>query len=98
MDNCWEFKGCGRQPGGHAIEELGSCPVPLESRASGINGGLNAGRSCWAVAGSLCDGKVQGTFAKKLMNCGSCSFAHKVMKEQGGEFINAANIIATLST
>ncbi len=97
MDNCWDFKECGRQPGGHAIPELGTCPVALESRAEGINDGINGGRSCWAIAGSLCDGKVQGNFAKKLMDCGSCSFAHKVMQEQGTEFVNATNIISRLS-
>jgi hypothetical protein len=32
------------------------------------------GRPCWAVAGTFCDGEVQGTFAKKLINCMDCDF------------------------
>jgi len=25
--NCWEFKKCGRQPGGPKVAELGVCPA-----------------------------------------------------------------------
>ncbi|MEH6472889.1 MAG: hypothetical protein V7752_16740 [Halopseudomonas sp.] len=98
MQNCWEFQNCGRQPDGHSVKELGACPVPVEGRVDGTNKGVNAGRACWAVAGSLCKGEVQGTFANKLMDCGDCKFAHKVMDEQKDNFTNAKQILAKLHT
>ena len=30
------------------------------------------GRICWAVAGTFCEGKVQGTFAQKYADCRKC--------------------------
>jgi len=30
------------------------------------------GHSCWAIAGTLCGGKVQGSIAQKKDNCMSC--------------------------
>ncbi|MDI6715896.1 MAG: hypothetical protein QME63_02990 [Actinomycetota bacterium] len=34
----------------------------------------SSGRICWLVAGTLCGGKVQGTFAQKMHNCMECDF------------------------
>jgi hypothetical protein len=51
--NCWEFEKCGRQPGGIKVKELGVCPAATEKRAHGINGGINGGRACWAIAGTF---------------------------------------------
>ena len=34
----------------------------------------NNGTQCARVAGTLCGGKVQGTFASKLANCMQCDF------------------------
>jgi len=81
--NCWEFKKCGRQPGGSRAAELGVCPSAVDSGVDGMNGGLNGGRICWALTGTLCGGKVQGTFAEKLGNCSVCDFYLLVYKEQG---------------
>jgi hypothetical protein len=61
--NCWEFKKCGREAGGAKAKELGECPAYP-----------NAGTSCARVAGTLCGGVVQGTFASKLSNCMKCEF------------------------
>ena len=80
--NCWEFKKCGRQPGGHKAEELGVCPVTKHQDLDGAHGGKNGGRACWVVAGSLCGGKIQGTFAQKLHNCWRCDFMNTVKKEE----------------
>src|SRR5512146_1579574 len=80
--NCWEFKKCGRQPGGHKVKELGVCPATVEQTLNGAHGGTNAGRSCWVVAGSLCGGKIQGTYAQKLTNCWRCDFMNRVKKEE----------------
>jgi len=80
--NCWEHKKCGRQPGGHKSQELGICPVTTYHELSGAHGGKNAGRACWAIAGSLCGGKIQGTYAQKLHNCWSCDFMKNVKMEE----------------
>jgi hypothetical protein len=61
--NCWEFKKCGRQRGGAKAAELGVCPA-----------WPNDGHNCARMAGTLCGGKVQGTFAAKLPNCMACDF------------------------
>ena len=83
--NCWEFKKCGRQPGGERVADLGLCPASTETRADGLNGGRNGGRICWALTGTLCGGKVQGAFAQKLESCVACDFYQLVRAEQGKE-------------
>ncbi|MBI4788411.1 MAG: hypothetical protein HY782_15375 [Chloroflexi bacterium] len=81
--NCWEFKKCGREPGGVKADQLGTCAAAIETRTHGVNGGTNGGRVCWAVTGTLCGGKVQGTFARKLANClMDCEFFKSALKEE----------------
>lgn len=91
--NCWEFKKCGRQPGGEKTAEFGVCPASAEARCQGINGGDNGGRSCWAIAGTLCGGQVQGSFAMKLKNCLSCEFYKSVIIEEGAGLTGSADIL-----
>ncbi|MBU0493620.1 MAG: hypothetical protein KKA73_02775 [Chloroflexi bacterium] len=74
---------CGREPGGCKVAELGACPAATEERFDGVNRGQNAGRFCWVVAGTLCKGEVQGTFAKKFRNCLQCRFYLEVEKQEG---------------
>ena len=80
--NCWEHKKCGRCPGGPNAEELGVCPVTIQQDLHGAHGGKNAGRACWVIAGSLCGGIIQGTYAQKLTNCWRCDFFNVVKKEE----------------
>ena len=80
--NCWEHKNCGRYPGGPRSKELGVCPVTTHEELHGAHGGRNAGRACWVIAGSLCGGKVQGTYAQKLTNCWRCDFFTGVKQEE----------------
>jgi hypothetical protein len=80
--NCWEHKKCGRQPGGARAKELGICPVTAHEELHGAHGGMNAGRACWVIAGSLCGGKIQGTFAQKLHSCWRCDFYNMVKQEE----------------
>ncbi len=61
--NCWEFKKCGRELGGVNAKELGVCPAYP-----------NDGHNCAKVAGTLCGGKVQGSFAGKILSCMQCDF------------------------
>ena len=86
--NCWEFKKCERQPGGKNVEDLGVCPAADDSSFNGINDGQNAGRICWAVAGTCCGGKVQGTFAEKRQSCVTCDFYQHVQKQEGTSIAN----------
>lgn len=87
--NCWEVKLCGREPGGKR-NDLGICPASLEARLDGIHGGINAGRACWIVAGTLCGDKVQGTFAKKYDSCEQCDFFALVQGEEGSSFLSTS--------
>jgi hypothetical protein len=61
--NCWEHKKCGREKGGHKAEDHGICPAYPDH-----------GRHCARIAGTMCGGKVQGTFAVKLHNCMQCEY------------------------
>lgn len=81
--NCWEHMKCGREPGGGSAAELGVCPAAADESFDGINSGRCGGRFCWAVAGTFCGGKAQGTFAQKRESCLSCGFYHRVQAEEG---------------
>jgi len=61
--NCWEFKNCGREKGGAKADSLGVCSAYPDD-----------GKNCARIAGTLCGGEVQGTFAQKLHNCMKCEF------------------------
>ena len=80
--NCWEHKNCGRQVNGAKASQLGVCPAAIDTKHDGVNGGKKAGRSCWKVAGTLCGGTVQGTWADKLGNCTACDFFKLVKAEE----------------
>jgi two-component system NtrC family sensor kinase len=60
---CWKYMQCGRD----VNDEL-KCPAYP-----------HFGQVCWAVAGTLCAGKIQGTFAQKIDNCRNCKF-YKMVK------------------
>ena len=66
--NCWEFMRCKREPGGNRADKDGTCVAAMDSSYDGINCGKNAGRICWAVAGTCCGGEIQGTFAEKRIH------------------------------
>ena len=84
--NCWEVKKCCRQAGGEKVAELGECPAAVDVSNDGVNGGKNGGRICWAISGTFCGGKKQGTFAQKQASCMSCEVYKMVMAEEGSNF------------
>lgn len=86
-ENCWECFKCGRQPGGEKVSELGECVASTEKKFNGINNGQNGGRICWAVSGTFCGGKVQGTSAEKMSSCMLCPFYKKVFEEEGDDIV-----------
>jgi hypothetical protein len=61
--NCWEYTKCGREAGGANVDELGVCPAYP-----------NYGTFCACVAGTYCNGQIQGTFAAKWQDCKKCAF------------------------
>lgn len=63
---CWEYMKCGRDK-----DSSLKCPSYP-----------NFGRVCWAVAGTFCEGKVQGTFAQKHENCKKCEFYKKIRSSE----------------
>ena len=71
VPNCWEFMRCGREEGGSSVYELGVCPAYAEG----------AGDVCWLIAGTLCGGTVQGTYAQKLETCLDCDFFQQLSLE-----------------
>lgn len=95
--NCWEHFKCGRQPGGNKVGDLGICPAAKETKLHGINDGINGGRSCWAIAGTLCKGKTQGSYAQKLGDCLKCPFYTSVRQDQGGKLVTTKDILNKLN-
>jgi hypothetical protein len=94
--NCWEFKKCGNRPGGAEGKGKCACPVPEMSVYDGINSGTNAGRVCWIVADSACDGDVQVTFRHKLKACGECDFYKAVSEEEGTDLALPMKVLEDL--
>jgi len=79
--NCWELKGCG-----HGPESPEPCPAATDVTSHGTNRGINAGRICWTVPGTMCDGSVQGAFHEKQQLCLSCGFVEEVRRQEGEGF------------
>ncbi|MBK8010904.1 MAG: hypothetical protein IPK13_06110 [Deltaproteobacteria bacterium] len=94
--NCWQIKKCGREVGGAKVKELGVCPAATERRLAGVHGGQNGGRACWVMTGTLCGGKVQGSYAAKLANCMACDFYKQVQKEDAGRIVASSKLFVML--
>ena len=91
--NCWEFFDCGREPGGENVDQLGECPAAKVIEVKGVHDGRNAGRCCWAVTGTFCEGEIQGTFAIKIDSCEKCDFYKLVYEEEGDDIVPPIFII-----
>lgn len=81
--NCWEYKKCGRQPGGDEVDSYGVCEAASDSSYTGINAGKCAGRFCWAVSGSFSNGKSDCSLVKKIESCIHCDFYQNVRAQEG---------------
>jgi hypothetical protein len=80
--NCWERKHCGREQTNNNDNEYGPCPAAYIEGLNGVHEGINGGRCCWAIAGTFCDGEIQGTFAEKISDCSECDFYKMVLEEE----------------
>lgn len=75
------------------FSEEGTCPASTEHYMDGVNDGKNAGRACWAVAGTLCNETVQGDYASKIKSCLKCEFYLQVQKEEGDRLITGSELM-----
>ena len=94
--NCWEVKNCGREVNGAKSLDLGVCIAVTESRLNSVHDGQNGGRTCWVVAGTLCGGKPQGTFAQKEESCVRCDFYKKIRRDEGKSFRLSGGLLELL--
>jgi len=76
--NCWEFTGCGREPGGSRADDLGVCPAAADRRLDGINDGINGGRVCWMIAGTFSGDRPECIRASSQYPCTVCAFYNLV--------------------
>lgn len=95
--NCWELMRCGREPGGERAQELGVCPSATDTRFHGLNGGENAGRCCWVVAGTFCEGEPNGYFVDKWTGCAECAVFRSVKMEEGVDYVSSLELLKLLS-
>ena len=90
--NCWEYKKCGREPGGNKADKDGVCPAAAEKTFDTFNHGINAGRACRLVAGTFCDNQVSGTFADKIDTCRNCDFYKNIQNDEHSFSVEEDNI------
>jgi len=96
--NCWQFTGCGFEPGGRNAH-LGVCPAAVDRRFDGINGGRNGGRACWAVSWTLRGrGRIFGDCHEKFLDCLECAFLRTVCHEEGDDFVPLTQILRRLES
>lgn len=88
---------CGREPGGRNVKEFGECPSVRCFATHGINNGINGGRACWAITGTYCAGRKQGSFAEKIDDCARCRFYQQVHNEEGPYKTSIISIFDKLS-
>jgi hypothetical protein len=65
---------------------MGVCPAAVDHTADGLNAGKNAGRICWVVPGTFCNGEIQGTAARKELSCRFCEVYRAIKAEEGSDF------------
>lgn len=86
--NCWEYMKCSRGP----EQETAICPAASDRSFNGMNDGINAGRSCWLVAGTACKGSPSGIFAKGFKTCRNCDFFKKIHAQNSRISLGVKNI------
>lgn len=83
---CWEFKQCGREPGGAHVSPGGVCPAATDETLEGVNGGRNGGRACWALPGTLCGEDGSPASSPGGARCAACEFLALVREEEADGF------------
>ncbi|MBU0675636.1 MAG: hypothetical protein KJ950_13425 [Proteobacteria bacterium] len=83
--NCWEYKNCGREPGGRKAETEGVCPAAINQEFDGVNGGQCAGRFCWMIENTSCN--KLNIIALKFIKCTECEFYQLVEEEENRSLV-----------
>jgi len=78
--NCWEFKNCGREPGGLLAARYGVCPVARAYKYDGRNDGQAAGRACWLVPRRFEHANRRAQIPT-IAACRDCAFFRRVQFE-----------------
>ena len=73
LKNCWEIRNCELHKNGRLTLIFGECVASLE----------NMGHSCWMLAGTFCDGQIQGTAAQKEKKCRNCNVYQQYHRAEG---------------
>ena len=72
---------------------MGLCPACTENEVTGLNHGQQGGRACWAVHGTYCGWKINGTYEDKVNYCRNCDFYQLVVMEEGESFQDREDIL-----
>jgi hypothetical protein len=75
---------------------MGVCPAVIETRLDGLNSGLNAGRACWVIIGTLCGGVPCDDLEEKFETCARCGFYHRVKEEEGADYLYYTSLLLRL--
>lgn len=91
--NCWEFMKCGKEVSGFLPDDFGVCPAVTCKTLHRVHGGINGGRACWMVTGTMCGKKIQGSYHYKTKNCVRCDFFRLVKREEIENFIYPEDLL-----
>jgi len=58
-----------------------------------VHEGLSAGRACWIVTDTLCEGRASGPFERKIAMCRKCAFYHRVAVEEGLDHLDNEDLL-----
>lgn len=65
---------------------------------TGLMKAKTGGRACWAISGTFCAGKIEGTFAINFESCLQCEFYRLVSVEEGLDFLPTKALLNILSS
>lgn len=84
--NCWEYHNC-KVGMNSSLSEDELCEVARAKECNEINNGINGGRICWSVSGTLCNNKHKGHFTHEIDSCMQCNFFKVVQSEEKKNFV-----------
>ncbi len=90
--------GCRKNVSGFTSDEFGVCPAVTCKTLNGVHGGINGGRACWMVTGTMCGNKIQGSYQYKAESCIQCIFFHHVKKEEGKKYVRPETLLKMAET
>ena len=79
--------------GGEKAKLSGACPASAAFQLNNKHGGIAAGRACWVIENTYCNGKFQGTYGEKIGMCQKCEFFYQVRKEEGEKYVQVKNLL-----